>query len=68
MFVPKKALNGRHLETAFFRGGMEINWHRLAEEEEWAGMERSLTAYGAPLLKVTSLKYLGRVFAAEDNY
>ena len=67
MFVPQKALNGRHLTTALYRQGMERNWSRLAEEEEQEGTERALTSYGVYLSQVTSFKYLGRVLAAEDD-
>ena len=67
MFVPQKDLNGRNLETALCRRGMESKWRRLEEEKDWEGMERALTSYGVPLSQVTSFKYLGQVLAAEDN-
>ena len=67
MFVPQKALNGRHIETAFCRWGMERKWRRMAEEEAWSGLERALTDYGVYLYQVTSFKYLGRVLASEDD-
>ena len=56
MFVPQKALNGRHLTTALFRQGMGRKWHHLAEEEAREGMEKALTAYRVPLSQVTSFK------------
>ena len=59
MFVPQKALNGRHLTTALCRQGMERKWRLLAEYEVQEGKERSLTAYRVPLSQVTSFKYLG---------
>ena len=46
---------------------MERNWSRLAEEDTWEGTDRSLAAYGVPLSQVTSFKYMGRVFAEEEN-
>ena len=67
MFVPQKALNGRHLETVFCRRGMESNWCCLAEEEAREGTEREINASGVPLSQVTSFKYLGLFHAAEDN-
>ena len=67
MFVAQKALNGRHLATAFCRRDMERKWHRLKEEKARQGIERAITSYGSPLAQVTSFKYLGRVLAAEDN-
>ena len=62
-----KALNGRHLATAFCRRGIERKWRRLMEEEARPGTGRALTAYGDPLSQVTSFKYLGQVLAAEGQ-
>ena len=67
IFVPQKALNSRNLETKSCKRGMERKWRHLAEEEAQEGTERALTAYGSPLSQVTSLKYLGRVLAKEDD-
>ena len=67
MFVPQKALNGRHLTTALCRRVMERKWSHLADEEAREGTERALTAYISPLSQVTSFKYLGRVLGEEDN-
>ena len=41
---------------------------RLAEEEVRAGAEAAFTAYGIPLAKVTSVRYLGSVLSADNNY
>ena len=67
MFFPQKALNGRHLKTDFCIWGTEKKWRHLEEEESREGMERAITAYVAPIYKVTSFKYMGQVFVAEDN-
>ena len=67
MFVSNKALNGRHLTTAFCRRGAERKRRRLAEEEAQAGAEAAFTAYGIPLAPVTSTRYLRRVLLADDN-
>ena len=66
MFVPQKALNGRHLTTALCRWGVERKWRCLSEEEAREGTEMALTAYRFPLSQATSFKYLGRVLATED--
>ena len=58
MFVPQKALNGRHLTTAFYRRNIERKWNRLVEEEAREGMQCPLTAYIVPLSQVTSFKCL----------
>ena len=46
---------------------MARKWCRLAEEETWEGMERSLNDYVVPLSQVTSFKYLRRLIEAEDD-
>ena len=65
MFVPKKALKGRHLVTVLCRRGIKRKWSRLAKEESWEETERAHTDYRAPLSQFTSVKYLGRVLVAE---
>ena len=67
MFVTQKALNSRQIPMAFCRRLMESKWRRLVEEEAREGTERALTAYGFPLSQVTSVKYLGRVLAEEED-
>ena len=67
MFVPQKALNGRHLNTTLCRRVMERKWRLLSEEEAREGAERAHTAYRFPLSQVTSFKLLGRVLVAEEN-
>ena len=59
MFLPQKALNGRHLATQLYKQGMKRKWRHLMGEEAWKGTERALTAYGVLLSLVTSFKYLG---------
>ena len=67
MFVPQNSLNGRHLETALCRRGMEREWRLLTEEDAQEGTEMALTVYRVPFYQVTSFKYLGRIIAAEDD-
>ena len=67
IFVSHKALNGRHLTTAFFWQGEERKRRCLVEEESRVGAEVVITAYGVPLSPVTSFKYLGRFLSAADN-
>ena len=45
---------------------MNKQW-RPEEEEERAGTEMEITAYGIPLTPVTSFKYLGRVLLEAKN-
>ena len=66
MFVSQKALNSRHLATAFCQRGAEQKCRRLAEEEAWAGTDMAFTSYGVSLAPFISLKYLALVLAAED--
>ena len=41
----------------------------MVEDKAQAGDEAVITAYGTPLVPVTSFKYLGRVLSkAEDNW
>ena len=67
MFVSHKALNGRHMTTAFFQWGAGRKWLRLAEEEARAGAETAFTTYGIPLAPITSFKYLGQIIMAADD-
>ena len=67
MFVPQKALNNRHLTKALYRQVMDRKWRRLEEEEAREGPERAIIAYGVPLSRVTSFKYLGIVLVEEDD-
>ena len=67
MFVARKAVNGWHLGTAFFRQGNERKWCCLVEEDAQVGTETAITAYGTPLASVTSCKYLGRFLSVSDD-
>ena len=67
MFVPQKALNGRHLTNALFIWVMERKWRCLAKEGAQEGTDRAHTAYVVPLSQVTPFKCLERVIAVEDD-
>ena len=66
MFVSHKALNIRHMTTAFCQRGADRKRCRLAEEEARAGDETTITAYEIPLTPVTSFKYLGEILTAAE--
>ena len=59
MFVPQKSLNGRHLETALYRQGMDRKRSHLSNEEAQKVTYMARTAYRFPLSQITSFKYLG---------
>ena len=63
----QKALNARHLITAFFPRGEERKWQLLAEEEVRVEKYMATTAYGVSLTLVISFKYLGRVLSSVDD-
>ena len=67
IFMSHKALNSRHLATAFCRRGEERKRCRLEEEEAQAATDRAITAYGTPLSPVTSFNYLGIFLLAADD-
>ena len=67
MFVLHKALNSRHLTTAFFRQEEERKRLRLVKEEARSGSEVEITSYGIFLVPITYFKYLGRVLLVVDN-
>ena len=67
MLVSHKALNGRHMTTAFCKQGAESKRHFLAEEETRVEAEMVFIAYMIPLAQVTSFKYLGQILMVADN-
>ena len=59
IFVPCKALNGRHPSTAMCNRGRERKYKRLVAEEAQAVAEETVfQAYGHPLSTISSFKYL----------
>ena len=73
--------HGDPCATLFFSGGPWMDcirsqhsarrgqkWMWLASEEEMLVTSRAFSAYGRPLGMVLSLKYLGRVLSALDDY
>ena len=67
MLVPRRALNGRQLDTAQCARGKERKIRRLVEAEKRESSERAFKAYGEPIKNVSDFKYLGRVLTAVDN-
>ena len=68
MFVPWRALNGRHKNTEMCRGGVDNKRRRLAEAEVRYSAEMAFEVYGKQLQTVPRFKYLGRVLTeGEDN-
>ena len=67
MFLSHKALNSRHMMTAFCRQGAERKRRHLAKEEARVGAETVFTSYGVPLAQVNSFKYIGWIIMAVDD-
>ena len=69
MLVPRRALNGRHPDTAQCARGAEQKIRRLAEAEAETqeSSEQAFDAYGEPIKNVSAFKYLGKVLTAGDN-
>ena len=65
--VPRKALNGCHLETAQCVKGAERKRRRLDETELRENSERAFHAYGQPVEAVSEFWYLGRLLTATDD-
>ena len=74
ILVQWDSLNVLHTTTAqCAKGGKgakqaEWKWRRLTAEKVWERITRAFRAYGWPLNLVTSLKYLGRILMASDDY
>ena len=67
MQVPRKVLNGRHLDTAQCAKGAERKRRRLAETETRENLERAFHAYRQPIEAVLEFRYLGRILTATDD-
>ena len=61
MFVPWRALNGRHKSIEMCRSGEERKRRRLAEAEIRDSKEMAFEVYGQHIQSVPRFKYLGRV-------
>ena len=69
IFVLQWALNFRHPSTDLFRRVEERKHHRLAADEARVGSATALTAYGIPLVPISSFKYLGiTLLASYDDW
>ena len=62
MFVPSRALNGRHKSTEMCRSGADRKRRRLAEAEFRNSTEMAFKVYRQQIQSVPRFKYLGRVF------
>ena len=67
MFMPRRALNGRHPTTEIYKRGEDCTRRRMEAEEAMTGEEMALTYYGHPITAVYSFKYPGRVLSALDD-
>ena len=67
MFVPWRALNGRHKSTEMCRSGAERKQRQLAEAEVRVSTEMVFEVYGQQLQSVPRFKYLGRVLTEGDD-
>ena len=67
IFVPWKALNGKHRRTSQYKRGAERQLRLLPAEEEREVTARAFSAYGRPLEMVTSFRYKERVILVADN-
>ena len=67
MFVPWRALNGRHKSTDMCRGGADKKRQRLAEGEVRDSAEMAFEVYGEQLQTVPRFKYLGRILTEGDD-
>ena len=67
MFVPWRALNGRHKSTMMCKSGAEQKRRRLAEAEIRESTEMAFEVYGKQIKSVPRFTYLGRVMTAGDD-
>ena len=67
MFVPWRALNGRHKSTMMCKSGVERKRRRLAEAEIRESTEMAFEVYGKQIKSVPRFTYLGRVMTAGDD-
>ena len=69
MFVPWRALNGRHKSTMMCKRGVEQKQRRLAEAEIREITEMAFKVYGQQIKSVPWFTYLGRVMTVGyDNW
>ena len=67
MFVPWKALNGKHQATVMCAKGAKHKIKRLMEEEVQASTAVAFQAHGRHLETVAESKCLGRSITASDD-
>ena len=67
MFVPWRALNGRHKSTEMCRCGADKKKRRLAEAEVLDSTEMAFEVYGKQIQSVPRFKYLGRILTEGDD-
>ena len=67
MFVPWRALNGRHKTTEMCRSGADKKRRRLVEAEVRDSAEMAFEVYGEQLQKVSRFKCLGRILTEGDD-
>ena len=67
MFVPWRALNGRHKSTEMCRSGADSKRRRLAEAEVRDSTEMAFEVFGQQIQSVPRFKYLGRVLTEGDD-
>ena len=67
MFVPWRALNGRHKSTEMCRGGADKKRRRLEEAEVRDSAEMAFEVYGKQIQSVPRFKYLGRFLMEGDD-
>ena len=67
MFVFQQELNVSNFSTSLCRWGEEQKWHRLAAEETYYRAAIEITAYGCPLIVISSFKHLGWVLSESDD-
>ena len=67
MFVPWRALNGRHKSTMMCKMGAERKRRRLAEAVIRESTEMAFEVYGHQTQSVLRFKYLGRVMMEGDD-
>ena len=67
MFVPWRALNGRHKSTEIYKGGADNKRRRLAEAEVRDSAGMAFEVYGEQIQTVPRIKYLVRILPEGDD-
>ena len=67
MFVPWRALNGRHKSTEMCRGGKDKKRRQLAEAEVRDSTVMAFEVYVKQIQSVPRFKYLGRILTEGDD-